>query len=1070
MQPVLHAPRVRKRSLAAAVLGALALVGSLLVAAPPAQALNDTGTGGVFVPATGRILDTQAGTGGYNTPMPAGTYRTIKVAGLFGLPDDGSVGAVSLNATVGASSGAGTLFGRPDADTGRTTMLIYSGVKGEFTSNTATLAVGADGTIQVMAETNARLILDVQGYYTANTDGTAAGGFVPVAKRIVDTRSGLGAAKATIAPGKSIDVQITGANGIPAGASGVVVNLIAINTTDSDGYLTPYATGSTKPQNALHYAPSVTTSMQAQVPVSSGGKITIANGSSTANLVIDLQGYFTAAGTNGAVFTPSYGRAYDSRASGNTALAKSETRLIQIAGQAGVPIMGSGITAVTLTLIVSHAGSAGCAQVYADGTSNPGTTAINFQADDIRTNTITVPLGANGKIALRNVADASNYIVDVQGWYTNPQAPTITCPSPYAAGSWATTVPSADITCTVITPAESSSNQQLTVNLDGDLDSLNDLSETASTSTSVTVPAQGGAHTIAVEVDDARGTTIATNAYSFGLGDWFSKTLTPTPADGAEADTAGSLSVAPANDNFGTDAQFDYVITNGTATNDPVADSGWVTGAFQIPATVMTAGTTYYWTVTVRGTSGGSTTVKTETSPTWSFIASTAPTAAISCPAPYTDGSWQRDALTSPVTCTVTAPSAYTTAAKLSVALDGNITDTQSLSSQGSTSTSVTIPAGAAAHSITATTSIDATGASTDSTSDFGSGLWSNANYVPSITGGANSNDSAPVLYTNTDGAPFTSSVVLQYTVSANQDGSGVIAQSDWSAQPLAVPDGTLINGQTYYWHAEAKGKLNDGSGDADTISPTWSFVATADPTLSASTQASTTTQSSSVQASATSSCPSWLFIGVRGTNEPAGSGKSRGGYGWTSGGLGEMEQVAKKLKRDQNATIESLKYPASWAGVVGPAYWNSVAAGQANLVAEVNAVAKSCSSTKIWLGGHSQGAHVVENTIASGKFSRTAKINFRGAVLAGNPTYDNSDKIDAPGNGTDNGPLHAWHHNINYYTAVNNKGKRVTQARSRCFRNDIFCQKWGMSLPVHNSYKNEPTPTNEEKWLRQFA
>ncbi|WP_148286074.1 hypothetical protein, partial [Curtobacterium sp. B8] len=715
--------------MAAAVLAAAALIGSLLWATPPAQALNDTGTGGVFVPATGRILDTKTGTGGFSTPMEAGTYRTIKVTGVAGLPTDGSVGALSLNATVGSSSGAGTLFGRPDANSGRTTMLIYNGVSGQYTSNSATIAVGSDGTIQVMTETSARLILDVQGYYTTNTDGTAAGGFVPVAKRIVDTRSGLGATKATIAPGGSVDVQITGSNGIPSGASGVVVNLLAINSTSSDGYLTPYATGGTRPQNALHYAPSVTTAMQAQVPLSSDGKITVANGSSTVNLVIDLQGYFTAAGTNGAVFTPSYGRAYDSRASGNTALAKSETRSIQIAGQAGVPVMGSGITAVTLTLIVSHPSSAGYAQVYADGATNPGTTAINFQADDIRTNTITVPLGANGKIALRNVADASNYIVDVQGWYTNPQAPTISCPSPYAAGSWATTVPSADITCTVITPAEQSSNQQLTVNLDGDLDSLNDLSETGATSTSVTVPAQGGVHTIAVEVDDARGTSIATNAYSFGLGDWSSKTLTPTPADGAEADTAGSLSVAPDNDAFGPDAQFDYVITNGAATNDPVADSGWITGAFQIPATALTPGTTYYWTVTVRGTSGGSTTVKTETSPTWSFIASTAPTAAISCPAPYTDGSWQRDALTSPVTCTVTAPSAYTTAAKLSVTLDGDTTGTQSLSSQGSTSTSVTIPAGAAAHLITATTSIDATGASTDSTFNFGSGLWSNANY-----------------------------------------------------------------------------------------------------------------------------------------------------------------------------------------------------------------------------------------------------------------------------------------------------------------------------------------------------
>ncbi|WP_236552414.1 hypothetical protein, partial [Bacillus altitudinis] len=60
MRSMLHAPRMGKRSIAAAILGAIALVGSLLVATP-AQALNDSGTGGVFVPASGRILDTAKG-------------------------------------------------------------------------------------------------------------------------------------------------------------------------------------------------------------------------------------------------------------------------------------------------------------------------------------------------------------------------------------------------------------------------------------------------------------------------------------------------------------------------------------------------------------------------------------------------------------------------------------------------------------------------------------------------------------------------------------------------------------------------------------------------------------------------------------------------------------------------------------------------------------------------------------------------------------------------------------------------------------------------------------------------
>lgn len=623
MRSLLHGPRARKRSFAVASLGALTLIGSLL-AATPAQALNDTGTGGVFISSTGRVLDTAKGTGGFSTPMEAGKYRTIKVAGLAGLPDDGSVGAVSLNATVGASSGYGTLFGRPDANSGRTTMLIYNGVSGEYTSNSATLAVASDGTIQVMTETASRLILDVQGYYTANTDGTAAGGFVPVTKRLVDTRSGTGAAKAAIAPGKSIDVQITGANGVPDGASAAVVNLIAANSTDADGYLTPYAAGGAKPANSLHYAPSETTSVQAQVPLSADGKMTIANSSTTTNLLVDLQGYFTAAGRGGAVFTPSYGRAYDSRASGNTALAKNETRSIQIAGTAGVPVMGSGVTAVTLTLIVAHGGSVGYADVYADGKTDPGITAVNFQPNEIQTNTITVPLGTNGKISLRNAAELTNYVIDVQGWYVDPAAPSITCDKPYSDGAWGI-APSADPTnCTVSNPAASGTGQTASVTVDNEplSDGVAPLSETGRTSTPFTVDSVGGEHVIDAQILDASGQLVSSSSYRFTVGDWTKVSLVGLPEPGTSVALTPVLAVATDNDAAATlpvDAARTYTVSSRPDLSDPIVVSGPLRDSFTIPEGLLQGGQTYYWAAQVLAPTSYSGTTASVTTPTWSF-------------------------------------------------------------------------------------------------------------------------------------------------------------------------------------------------------------------------------------------------------------------------------------------------------------------------------------------------------------------------------------------------------------------------------------------------------------------
>ena len=605
MRTLLHAPRTRKRSIAAATLGALALVGSLLVATP-AQALNDTGTGGVFTPATGRILDTAKGTGGFSTPMEAGKYRTIQVTGLAGVPDDGTVGAVSLNATVGTAPGNGTLFGRPDADTSRTSMLIYNGNTGEYVSNTATVAVGADGTIQIMAETSARVILDVQGYYTANTDGTAAGGFVPVAgKRFIDTRSGLGAPKATIAPGKSVDIPVTGANDVPAGASGAVVNLIAINSTSSDGNLTPYATGSTKPLNSLHYTPSATTSIQAQVALSADGKMTIANSSSTINLVIDLQGYFTAAGQTGAVFTPGTGRAYDSRATGNTILGKNETRSIQVAGTAGVPVMGSGITAVVLTLIVSHGGSDGRAAVWADGTAKPDTTSINFQADEIRTNTVTVPLGANGKISLNNVADATNYVIDVQGWYADPLAPSLTCGSIYEDGSRFDALPDS-LTCTATARAATSTGEQLSIN--GDDGKSVPLSASGPTTTSLVINPTLGTNIIDAYRLSADGTPISSNIITVGFGRWTDSTLESYPADGASMHhDEVELAAIPSDEGFLPDnAKTTFTLSMSPDMSSPIWQSDASDGTATVPADLLAQQQDYFWTASVTGSTTGS--------------------------------------------------------------------------------------------------------------------------------------------------------------------------------------------------------------------------------------------------------------------------------------------------------------------------------------------------------------------------------------------------------------------------------------------------------------------------------
>lgn len=141
------------------------------------------------------------------------------------------------------------------------------------------------------------------------------------------------------------------------------------------------------------------------------------------DLIVDLQGYFTAAGEHGSSFTPASGRLYDSRTTPTGWFSAGETRSIPLDGLAGVPDVTFGVTAAVLTLTsLGTTSGTGRAIVWADGTSQPNTTAISSGERVTRSNTITVPIGANGAINLQNIGNETHYVLDLQGWYVDPEA------------------------------------------------------------------------------------------------------------------------------------------------------------------------------------------------------------------------------------------------------------------------------------------------------------------------------------------------------------------------------------------------------------------------------------------------------------------------------------------------------------------------------------------------------------------------------------------------------------------------------------------------------------------------
>ena len=119
--------------------------------------------------------------------------------------------------------------------------------------------------------------------------------------RIVDTRIGLGAASGPVGAGSNTVITAVGKAGIPAGATGVAVNITATEAA-AGGYLQAFPTGTgvagaTSNVNIDHS--NATVADLALVGLDATGTFTIFSFRPT-QLVVDVFGYFVPADTAGA--------------------------------------------------------------------------------------------------------------------------------------------------------------------------------------------------------------------------------------------------------------------------------------------------------------------------------------------------------------------------------------------------------------------------------------------------------------------------------------------------------------------------------------------------------------------------------------------------------------------------------------------------------------------------------------------------------------------------------------------------------------------------------------------------
>ncbi len=355
--------------------------------------------------------------------LASGVPLQVQVAGVGGVPASGATAAV-LNITVTDPSTPGYLTVYPAGQPAPLSSNLNFAA-GQTVANLAEVGLSPGGQVALVSDAaSVDVVIDVEGYVSAPaTPGEGLYDQLPAPTRICDTRTASPANQCTgktLGPGSSLAVQVTGLAGIPSGATAVVANVTATDT-GAVSYFTVYPSGSPPTSSNLNWVPGETVANLVTAQLSPTGSISVYNQVGSADLVIDVLGYYTAPAGTGSEFnaltTPT--RICDTRPSspqnqctGKT-LGPGGSLTLQVTGLAGVP---SSALSVVLNVTATDTSAPGYFTVYPGG-AVPLASSLNWDAGSTVANLTVAALGPQGTITVYNDEGSADLVVDVLGWY-----------------------------------------------------------------------------------------------------------------------------------------------------------------------------------------------------------------------------------------------------------------------------------------------------------------------------------------------------------------------------------------------------------------------------------------------------------------------------------------------------------------------------------------------------------------------------------------------------------------------------------------------------------------------------
>ena len=363
-----------------------------------------------------RLVDTRGPDGQFGGPaIPGGTYRSFPIPQNTNCNIPSSAAAYSLNVTVVPITTLGYLTIWPTPETQPIVSTLNS-PDGRIKANAAIVPAGVSGAVSVYVTDTSNVILDIDGYFAPAASETYQ--FYSLTPcRLVDTRGADGALGGPrLAAQTPRSFPLLQSSCIPTGLNPQAYSLnftVVPNPSGQPlGYLTVWPTGDTQPVvSTLNNLTATVVANAAIVPAGTNGEVEV-YAYDTTDLIIDINGYFAAPGTNGLSMYPATPcRVLDTRKN-NGAPFTGELPVNVVGSVCAPPINAQ---AYIFNATVVPPGSMPYLTLWPDGEPQPVVSTLNAYDGFITSNMAIVPTN-NGSIDAYAYA-LTQLILDISGYF-----------------------------------------------------------------------------------------------------------------------------------------------------------------------------------------------------------------------------------------------------------------------------------------------------------------------------------------------------------------------------------------------------------------------------------------------------------------------------------------------------------------------------------------------------------------------------------------------------------------------------------------------------------------------------